>query len=81
MDNRIDLDYILYYATSIRASLVKGYKPITAEVQRLSQLAQEIEREFDGKWQEWCEQLAAPCQISVKLDTVPRDLAILTRYF
>jgi hypothetical protein len=38
--------------------ILKGRKPFTAEVQRLSQLSQEIEREFDSQWQKWCDNLS-----------------------
>jgi hypothetical protein len=59
VDERIvELDCILEYAASIRDALVKGRKPFTAEVQRLSQLSQEIEREFDSQWQKWCDNLS-----------------------
>jgi len=51
----VELDCILEYAASIKSALLKGHKPFTAEVQRLPQLAQEVEREFDDKWQQWCE--------------------------
>jgi hypothetical protein len=59
MEERIsELDWLIYYAQQIKKAVSNGHKPITAEVQRLSQIAQSIEREHDEQYQAWCDNLS-----------------------
>jgi hypothetical protein len=59
MEDRIsDLNWIIYYAEQVRKALLNGHRPMTAEVERLAQLSQTVQREFDEEWNAWCDNLS-----------------------
>lgn len=59
MEDRIaDLYYISQYAEQIRQQLLRGEKPTIGYINRMVQLAQIVEREFDEQWQAWCDKLS-----------------------
>ena len=55
MPPEAELEYILLYAETIRQQILRGEKPDNWTVNRMAELANNIQREFDEQWQQWCD--------------------------
>jgi len=61
VENEFDLYIIMAHAEHLRRQLLNNEKPDAWRIKRLSELAQNIEREYDEQYQKWCDEQELSC--------------------